>query len=128
MKIQAIGVCCKPKSPCKFREGMEKLILFGKRIRSVRESAGLSRESVAENASITANYLGEIERGEKWPSIEVISSVAGALGVSPSTLFAYEAEEVDPKILQSQLYDILEARNTEQLQQALRIVKAMFLL
>jgi transcriptional regulator with XRE-family HTH domain len=107
---------------------MEKLILFGKRIRSVRESAGLSRESVAETASITANYLGEIERGEKWPSIEVISSVAGALGVSPSTLFAYEAEEVDPKILQSQLYDILEARNTEQLQQALRIVKAMFLL
>lgn len=42
--------------------------LFGSRIRSMREAAGLSREAAAEKAEINTNYLGEIERGEKWRS------------------------------------------------------------
>jgi ribosome-binding protein aMBF1 (putative translation factor) len=44
--------------------------LFGSRIRSIREGANFSREVVAEKADINANYLGEIERGEKWPSLD----------------------------------------------------------
>lgn len=105
---------------------MENLVLFGKRVRSVRETTGESRESVAEIASITPNYLGEIERGEKWPSLEVIVALASALNVSPATFFELESEEVDPRFLLGRLDEILKNRRVDQLQQALRILKALF--
>jgi transcriptional regulator with XRE-family HTH domain len=100
--------------------------LFGSRIRSLREAAGISRERAAENADINANYLGEIERGEKWPSIEVIQRLAGALSVSPSAFFEFEGEERDSAVLRSKLHELLAARNAEQLQQATRVLKALF--
>src|ERR1700685_873486 len=100
--------------------------LFGKRIRAIREAASVSRELVAERADINANYLGEIERGEKWPSIEIIQRLAGALDVSTSSFLEFEAEEIDPNILLTKLHHVLSNRNTEQLQQALRLLRALF--
>jgi transcriptional regulator with XRE-family HTH domain len=105
---------------------MESQVLFGSRIRSIREAAGLSRELAAERADVNANYLGEIERGEKWPSIEIIQRLAGVLHVSPSAFFEFEAEEIDPNILLAKLQHLLASRNTEQLQHALRVLKALF--
>jgi transcriptional regulator with XRE-family HTH domain len=105
---------------------MENQVLFGSRIRSIREAASFSRELAAERADITANYLGEIERGEKWPSIEIIQRLAGALSVSPSAFFEFEAEEIDSDILLAKLNQVLENRNTEELQQAMRVLKALF--
>src|SRR5208337_663551 len=105
---------------------MDSQVLFGSRIRSIREAADLSREVVAEKADINANYLGEIERGEKWPSIEVIQRLAGALSVSPSAFLEFEAEEVDSNVLLATLHKVLANRSTEQLQQAIRVLKALF--
>jgi transcriptional regulator with XRE-family HTH domain len=100
--------------------------LFGRRIRAIREAARLSRELVAEKADITVNYLGEIERGEKWPSLEVIEQLAKALSVSSHAFFEFEAEETESGVLLSKLQHMLANRNTEQLQQALRVLKALF--
>ena len=100
--------------------------LFGSRLRSLRERAGVSREKAAEGAEINANYLGEIERGEKWPSIQVIQRLADVLQVSPSSLFEFEAEEKDPSALRSKLDDLLARRSTEELQLATRVLRALF--
>ncbi len=100
--------------------------LFGRRIRAIREAANVSRELVAEKADINVNYLGEIERGEKWPSLEIIEQLAKALSVSPPEFFEFEAEEIDPSVLQAKVRSVLADRSTEQLQQALRILKALF--
>lgn len=105
---------------------MDGQALFGSRIRSLREAADISRERAAENADINPNYLGEIERGEKWPSIEVIQRLAGALRVSPSAFFEFEGEEKDSSVLRTKLHDLLANRNTEQLQQAMRVLRALF--
>lgn len=105
---------------------MDAQALFGSRIRSIREAAGLSREIAAERSDINANYLGEIERGEKWPSIEVIQRLARVLLVSPSALFDFESEEVDRSTLLTNLQKLLHKRNTEDLQQAVRVLKALF--
>ena len=105
---------------------MELEALFGSRIRSIREAADLSRETVAERAKISANYLGEIERGEKRPKLDMIERIANALEVSPPALFEYEAEEVDNNILLSKIQRLLSDRNADQLQQALRVLKALF--
>src|ERR1700685_343399 len=100
--------------------------LFGKRIRAIREAASVSRELVAEKADINVNYLGEIERGEKWPSLEIIEQLAKALSVSPPEFFEFEAEETEPSLLLAKVQRVLADRSTEQLQQALRILKALF--
>lgn len=105
---------------------MNEQVLFGRRIRAIREAASLSREVVAEKADINVNYLGEIERGEKWPSLEVIEQLAKALSVSPPAFFEFEAEEIEPSILLGKLQHALANRNTEQLQQALRVLRALF--
>jgi transcriptional regulator with XRE-family HTH domain len=105
---------------------MERQALFGNRIRSIREAANLSRERAAERAETGANYLGEVERGEKFPTLEMIERIAAALDVSPSAFFEYEAEEIDNEILMSKLQRLLSRLSTEQLQQALRLLKALF--
>lgn len=104
---------------------MERQALFGSRIRSIREAANLSREAAAERAGTGANYLGEVERGEKFPTLEMIERIAAALKVSPSAFFEYEAEEVEDQILISKLQQLLSRLTTDQLQQALRVLKAL---
>jgi transcriptional regulator with XRE-family HTH domain len=101
------------------------LVLFGRKVRAVRDAAHISRELAAEKSGITANYLGEVERGEKWPSLEIICAIATALSVSPQAFFEFEAQESDPSILIQKLHRIIENRTTEQQQQALRVLKGL---
>jgi transcriptional regulator with XRE-family HTH domain len=101
------------------------LILFGRKVRAVRDAADISRELAAEKSGITANYLGEVERGEKWPSLEIICAIATALSVSPSIFFDFESQETDPGILTQKLHRIIQNRTTEQQQQALRVLKGL---
>lgn len=105
---------------------MERQALFGSRMRSIREAANLSREIVAERAGISANYLGEIERGEKWPTLDMIERIALALQVLPPSFFEYEDQEVDNDILLGKIQRLLSSRSTAQLQQAVRVLKALF--
>jgi transcriptional regulator with XRE-family HTH domain len=101
-------------------------VLFGRKVRAVREAVRMSRELAAEKSGITANYLGEVERGEKWPSLEIICAIATALGASPQIFFKFESQETDPGVLIQKLHRIIEDRTTEQQQQALRILKGLF--
>ena len=105
---------------------MERQALFGSRIRSIREAADLSRETAAERAGTGANYLGEVERGEKFPTLEMIERIATALEVSPSAFFEYEAEEIDNQLLVLKIQQILSRLKTDQLQEALRVLRALF--
>ena len=86
----------------------------------------MSRELAAEKAGITVSYLGEVERGEKWPSLEIIRALATALNASLSTFLEFEAQDTDPAILKEKLHRILDNRNIQQQQQALRVLKGLF--
>lgn len=104
----------------------QRLALFGRKVRAVRDAVHMSRELAAEKSGITVNYLGEVERGEKWPSLEIICAIATSLGVSPAIFFEFEAQETDPDVLIQKLHRIVENRTTEQQQQALRVLKGLF--
>ena len=103
---------------------MDDLVLFGKNVRAARDAANLSREVTAERAGITASYLGEIERGEKWPGLEVIRSIARSLRVSATRFFEFEDEETGTPIDKVRL--ALENRTGQEQQQAVRVVRALF--
>jgi transcriptional regulator with XRE-family HTH domain len=66
------------------------LIRFGKRIRTLRERAGLSQEQLADKAGIHRTYLGGVERGERNLGLKNVFRIAEALGVPTAELFAGE--------------------------------------
>lgn len=53
--------------------------LVGENIRLLRKKRGLSQEQLAFRAEINASYMGQVERGEKNPTIDVLSKIALAL-------------------------------------------------
>lgn len=57
-------------------------VALGKRIRESRNKLRFTQEVLAEKANIAVTYLGEIERGEKTPSLDVLISIAESLQVS----------------------------------------------
>jgi len=55
---------------------------------------GLARKELAAEAGISYPYMAEIELGRKEPTMATLRTLAGALGVAPSTLYAF-AEKIE---------------------------------
>lgn len=53
----------------------------GRELRTERQATERTLADVAERAGVSIQYLSEVERGLKEPSSEVLSAVAGALGL-----------------------------------------------
>ena len=53
--------------------------LFGKKIRSLRTRLGISQEELGFRAELHRNYVGQIERGMKSPTLGVILKLARVL-------------------------------------------------
>ena len=61
----------------------EREMSFGKRLRQLRETAGLTREQLAERAGLTAKGIGALERGERQrPYPHTIQALVAALELS----------------------------------------------
>ncbi|HEX2031136.1 MAG TPA: cupin domain-containing protein [Actinomycetota bacterium] len=60
---------------------------LGRRIRSVRESKGLSLRAVAQAAGISESFLSQVERGVASPSVASLRRIAESLGESVGSLF-----------------------------------------
>ena len=60
---------------------------FGRRIKQLRKERGMTQEQLALTANIERSYLGAIERGERSPTLDKISSIAKVLKVSIGKLF-----------------------------------------
>lgn len=59
----------------------ERMVVFGKRVREVRKSKGISQERLAEMAGIDRSYMGNIERGEKNITLKKAYEICDALDV-----------------------------------------------
>lgn len=61
--------------------------IFGRRLRLVRKSRGLTLEKLGQAADIGFKHVADIEKGHKAPSFDAIDRLARALKVSPYELF-----------------------------------------
>jgi transcriptional regulator with XRE-family HTH domain len=68
---------------------------FGKGVRAIRTSRGLSQEDLGDLANLDRTYIGGIERGERNPSLINILRIARALAVEPSALLEGIGKAVD---------------------------------
>lgn len=61
--------------------------LVGRKIRQLRVEKGLTIEELAFRAGVHPNYLGDIERGKRNPSIINLEKIANALRKPPGKIF-----------------------------------------
>ena len=61
---------------------------IAKRLRELRLQAHLTQEQAAMAANITPAFLGQIERGEKNPTITTVEKLCGVFNMSLSEFFS----------------------------------------
>ncbi len=59
---------------------------FGQRVRELRESRGLSQESLAAVAGLHRTHISLIERGHRSVRLETVVALATAMAVEPADL------------------------------------------
>jgi transcriptional regulator with XRE-family HTH domain len=68
--------------------------IIGRVIRQERQNRQWTMKELGEKAGISEIYVGEIERGQKYPSAKVLESLAQALELDLSELLELMAEEI----------------------------------
>jgi transcriptional regulator with XRE-family HTH domain len=62
--------------------------VVARNLRILRNQKGLSQEELAFQAGINRNYVGQIERKEKSPTVDMIEKLAKALDIEPIEIFS----------------------------------------
>ena len=63
-------------------------ILFGLKVKQLRQEQGLSFAKLAEQSGMSVSYLNEIEKGKKFPKGDKIDALATALGLPREELLS----------------------------------------
>lgn len=82
--INDVTINCMKKDNSRHKNLYKKL---GQNIKYKRSLLEISQEELAFRISSTRNYIGCIERAEKYPSLAVIFDIAKALSCNPKDLF-----------------------------------------
>ncbi|MER8639318.1 helix-turn-helix transcriptional regulator [Mesorhizobium sp. M0700] len=75
---------------------MEMRKLVGENFARLRAASGLTQEQVAERSNLSQQYLSDLERGKRNPTIETLQAIARALGVSHLDLVKPTDQEIRP--------------------------------
>src|SRR5260370_8394898 len=68
--------------------------IIGRVIRHERQDRQLTIKELGDKAGLSEIYVGEIERGQKYPSSKVLESIAQALDLDIADLLELMAEEI----------------------------------
>lgn len=67
--------------------------LVGRNVRRLRLAADLTQEQLAERSGFTQQYLSDLERGRRNPTVVSLYELAQALGATPIDLITPEDAE-----------------------------------
>ena len=68
--------------------------VMGRVIRRERQDRHLTIKEIGDKAGLSEIYVGEVERGQKYPSAKVLESLADALDLDMADLLELMAEEI----------------------------------
>ena len=88
---------------------------FAERLRNLRAQRGITRKTLAEIASVSERYLGNLETGRGNPSLLILLDISRALQCSPAELIG-DATTRNPEWLM--IRELLEGRSIEELRRA----------
>lgn len=62
--------------------------LVGRNVRRLRQAQGLTQEQFAELSGFSQQYISDLERGRRNPTVVSLFEMATALGAAPVELLA----------------------------------------
>jgi len=97
---------------------------LARRVRYLRSQRRWTQEALAERAALTGKYIGQIERGEVYPSLRVLEQLARAVGVPLHELLDWSDEHhgTTPE----RLYARLSSQEVNQIRGALTVLQLLF--
>ena len=60
---------------------------LGMRVRYLREQKKMTLEDLSFEANVNKNYLSDLERGNRNPTVKILEKIAVALGITLEELF-----------------------------------------
>ena len=66
---------------------------WGRRIRAFRKLKGFTQEGFAKRLGVSVSILGEIERGNRMPSLDLLMRIVSLLNISIEDLTPPEENE-----------------------------------
>jgi len=99
---------------------------IGNRIRNYRMQLGYSQERLAEISGCHPTYIGQVERGEKNPTLESIEKIASALRVSMSKLFEnLDVDDNNERNIPLECYEFMLTKSKTEQEQIYKIILEM---
>jgi transcriptional regulator with XRE-family HTH domain len=94
----------------------------------------ITQEKLGERAGVSGKLVGQIERGDGNPTLDVIMGLAAGLNTAPEKLLHFEEDKAAGPATRAaeefaateQLERFLEGRSAAELKHALRILEAAF--
>jgi transcriptional regulator with XRE-family HTH domain len=77
--------------------GKELREIFSRNVKLYRSRRNWSQADLDEYANISINFLGDTERGKKWPHPDTLTKIADALEIKIYELFLEEDTTVNPE-------------------------------
>jgi transcriptional regulator with XRE-family HTH domain len=100
-------------------------VLMGRHLRSLRTARSLTQQALGERADVHYKFIGEVERGERFPSAEILFKLAAALELAPRDLLTFEHELTDRKELLAAITGKLGKAGDQDLRLIHRLVDAV---
>lgn len=96
---------------------------FGQTIKEARIAAGMTQDSLAEQAGVTPRYIMAIENGNKYPRMPVLLKIIRALKISADTIFYPEIQHTDRE--KEQLMHMIQLCSKKEIKIAAATIKAL---
>lgn len=104
---------------------------LGQRIRKYRKERKLTQEELSNKCKLHPTYIGQIERGEKNPSVESVYKICQALDIEITTLFEHLADfatDADEPTTAMQAYYLIQRLSQKDQERMLRIIEDILFL
>ncbi|MDR2517158.1 MAG: helix-turn-helix domain-containing protein [Spirochaetaceae bacterium] len=84
--------------------------IFGQNLRRLRMRKNISQLSLASRASLTHNFINEVENGRKWISSETLARLATILETDPFQFFVCDPPEmVETGIFEEYMEEMIDS-------------------
>lgn len=99
---------------------------IGLTVRRLRQDREFTLQALADESGISKSYLGDIEKGRKNPTTDVLEAIAHALNVPPRRLLYHAAlDEEDPFLESEQLTLEADEESTVQLRELAQLARRL---
>jgi len=79
--------------------GSKRLAAYiGSVINQLRTEQGLTLQALADESGVSKSYLGDIEKGRKNPTTDIVESIANALDIPPRRLIYHASMQEEESI------------------------------